>query len=187
MRNRIAWVLLTVAFAAGLFALTRPAVSADPEPAKSEFASTTIDLGVVVADVEKSVKFYTEAIGFKEIKGFSVPGDFCADAGLTDRKPLDIRVLVLGDGPTATKIKLMQVAGTKKGETGLVHSQLGYRYLTLHVNDTDAALARLKKAGVTPAGKSPVPLPEGFPKGIFLTVVPDPDGNLVELVGPKKS
>jgi catechol 2,3-dioxygenase-like lactoylglutathione lyase family enzyme len=156
--------------------------------AKSEFARTTIDLGVVVSDVAKSVKFYTDAIGFAEAPGFSVPADFCADAGLTDSHKLDIRVLVLGEGDSATKLKLMQVpsASSKKTDNAYIHSQLGYRYLTIYVADTDAALERLKKAGVKPVAKGPVPLPPGFPAGMALVVVRDPDGNLIELIGPKK-
>jgi catechol 2,3-dioxygenase-like lactoylglutathione lyase family enzyme len=63
---------------------------------------------------------------------------------------------------------------------------LGFSYLTIVVNDTNAALARLKKAGVKPIAKTPVELPKNLAPGVFLTVVRDPDGNLVELVGPKK-
>ena len=162
-------------------------VGAQEKSAGGEFARSTIDVGVCVSDVAKSAKFYTEAIGFKEIDGFSVPGDFCKDAGLTDNKTLDIRVFVLGGEDTATKIKLMQVPGTnpKKSDNAFVHSQYGLRYLTIMVNDTAAALKRLEKAGVKPVAKGPVPLPKGLPEGVFLTVVQDPDGNLVELVGPK--
>ena len=36
----------------------------------------------MVTDIEKAAKFYTEAIGFKELKGFDVPADFAADAAL---------------------------------------------------------------------------------------------------------
>ena len=49
-----------------------------------------------------------------------------------------------------------------------------------------AATKRLEANGVKPLAKGPVPLPEGFPEGVFLTVVKDPDGNFVELVGPSK-
>ena len=38
---------------------------------------------------------------------------------------------------------------------------------------------RAKKAGVKP-------LPKGLPQGVYLTIVRDPDGNLIELLGPKK-
>jgi lactoylglutathione lyase len=154
-----------------------------------EFASETIDPGLVVSDVKKSVQFYTEAIGFKEVKGFSVPANWTKDVGLTDGKTLDIRVLVLGDGKNATKLKVMTLPDTqiKKGDTQYVTSHLGIRYLTIQVADMTAALARLKAAGVKLATKDgAVALPEGFPKGVYLTLVQDPDGNMIELVGPKK-
>ena len=140
---------------------------------KGDFGNLTIDLGTVVTDIEKSAKFYTEAIGFKEIAGFSVPPAFAAEAGLSDpklTKPLNIRVFVLGDGPGATN------------ET--IHSQTGFRYLTLNITDTKKAVARLEKAGVKLLAKSPAAIPESIAKGIFLTVIKDPDGNIVELVGP---
>ncbi len=173
-------VVITGALALGA---ARPVHAAEPS---GEFASPTVDLGIVVTNLDKSVKFYTDAIGFKEAPGFSVPADFCTEAGLTDNQPLKIRVLVLGDGPTATKLKLMEVPGveSKKVDNAFVHSQLGYRYLTIHVTSGAAAAERLKKTGVKAVAKGPVALPAGLPAGMALTVVRDPDGNLVELVGP---
>jgi len=160
-------------------------VAAD-EPAA--FPRTTIDLGCVVTDLDKSVRFYTEGIGFREAGGFEVPTALAADAGLTDSRPLSIRVLVLGDGPEATKLKLMQVAGTlpRTGDNEFIHSHTGFRYLTIMVADTDAALARLAKLGVEPIAKAPVALPDGLAPGLHLSCVRDPDGNLVELIGPRK-
>jgi len=156
--------------------------------AESNFSSTTIDLGIVVADVEKSVKFYTEALGFKETKGFEVSGEYGKQVGLTPGKALKIRVLVLGEGDSATKLKLMEFPGEKpkKNDNEFVSSELGYRYLTIFVKDTTASLELLEKAKVKPISNGPHPLPKGFPEGVFLTIIRDPDGNLVELVGPKK-
>lgn len=153
---------------------------------KSEFARGTIDLGVVTSDLDKAVKFYTEAIGFKELPGFTVGADFCADAGLTDHQKLDIRVLVLEDGESATRLKLMEVPGVKSkpSDNAFIHSQLGYSYLTIYVTDGDAALARLKKAGVKPLAKGPISLPPDLRPELALMVVRDPDGNLIELIGP---
>ena len=152
------------------------------------FPRTTIDLGAVVSDLEKSVRFYTEGIGFRELKGFDVSGDIAAAAGLTDSKPLSIRVLVLGEGPEATKLKLVQVAGTspRTGDNDFIHSHTGFRYLTIMVNDMTAALERLAKLGVKPLAKSPVALPESLAPGMALTCVRDPDGNIIELLGPQK-
>ena len=145
----------------------RPVHAAEPS---GEFASPTVDLGIVVTNLDKSVKFYTDAIGFKEAPGFSVPADFCTEAGLTDNQPLKIRVLVVGDGPTATKLKLMEVPGveSKKVDNAFVHSQLGYRYLTIHVTSGAAVAERLKKTGVKPVAKGPVALPAGLPPGMGL-------------------
>jgi len=154
------------------------------EPA-GEFARTTIDLGMVVSDVDKSVKFYTEAIGFKEIQGFTVSAEFCVAAGLTD-KQLDIRVLVLGEEPSGTRLKLMSAGEPKQNDNRSVTAEKGFRYLTIYTADGNATAERLKKAGVKPLAKGPVPLPPGFPENMRLSVVRDPDGNLVELIGPVK-
>jgi catechol 2,3-dioxygenase-like lactoylglutathione lyase family enzyme len=152
------------------------------------FPRTTIDLGTVVSDLDRSVRFYTEGIGFRELTGFAVDTDIAAAAGLTDSKPLSIRVLALGDGPDATKLKLMQVAGAtpRAGDNEFIHSHTGFRYLTIMVADTDAALARLAKLGVKPIAKSPIALPDSLAPGMHLTCVRDPDGNMVELIGPRK-
>jgi catechol 2,3-dioxygenase-like lactoylglutathione lyase family enzyme len=162
---------------------TLPCLAAEP----AAFPRTTIDIGCVVGDLDASVRFYTEGLGFRELRGFSVEAPLAADAGLTDAKRLDIRVLVLGEGDSATKLKLMQVAGTapRQGDNEFIHSHTGFRYLTIVVADTDAALARLATLGVKPIAKSPVALPDQLAKGMHLTCVRDPDGNLVELIGPR--
>ena len=40
------------------------------------FSSETIDLGVVVTDIDKSLEFYKDVIGFSQKDGFEVKGDF---------------------------------------------------------------------------------------------------------------
>ena len=159
-----------------------------PSSVAEEFSSKTIDIGMVVSDIEKSVKFYTEVIGLKEVAGFSVPAEYAGRVGLTNNHKLDVRVLTLGDGEGATKLKLMQFPGvdSKKQRNRFIHTTLGVSYLTFHVSDTKAAIARLKKHEVKTLKKSPLPLPKPLPSSLFLTMVRDPDGNFVELVGPKK-
>jgi len=156
----------------------------------SDFSSTTIDLGVVVSDIDKSAAFYEQALGFEERDGFEVPPDFCRDAGLTDGLPLVIRVFVLGEGDQATKLKLMQVEGAKPKPTdnAFIHSQLGFSYLTVYVNDTAATLERCAGFGVKPIAKGPLPIgPTGEGNSTpHLSIVRDPDGNLIELIGPQK-
>ncbi|MEQ9067592.1 MAG: hypothetical protein RLO18_12750, partial [Gimesia chilikensis] len=108
--------------------------------------------------------------------------------GLSDYQAFKVYPLVLANDKTATNVKLMQFkeAPGKKVDNSFIHSSLGVSYLTLYVKDMNAALERAKAYGVKPIAKGPISLPEGFPKGVYLALVRDPDGNLVELVGPKK-
>lgn len=183
-RNWIRLLCLTgvaiAAFALGGFA--------NQKGGESNFATQTIDLGMVVSDIDKSLKFYKEVIGFTETNGFKVPPQFAVDTGLANKLELDVHVLVLGEGETATKLKLMQFK-TSPGarvDNAFIHSSYGFRYLTIAVKDLNAAVDHAGKAGSKPIAKCPVPLPEGFPAGLALANYRDPDGNLVELVGPWK-
>jgi catechol 2,3-dioxygenase-like lactoylglutathione lyase family enzyme len=155
--------------------------------APAGFPRTTIDIGVHVRDIEASAGFYANVIGFTEVEGFTVAADFASAAGLTDRQPLAVRVFVLGEGESATKLKLMQVPGVTiaEGDNAYIHSQLGFRYLTIFIDNTTDALKRLRAAGVQPVGDGPILIGDD-PSGSYLTVVRDPDGNLIELIGPSK-
>jgi lactoylglutathione lyase len=154
----------------------------------TNFASLTIDLGMIVSDLDKSLKFYKDVIGFTEVDGFKVPGQFGLDTGLSNKLDLDVHVLVLGKGETATKLKLMQfkTAPGARVDNTFIHSSYGYRYLTIPVKNLNLAVENAAKAGSKPIAKCPVPLPEGLPAGLGLANYRDPDGNLVELVGPYK-
>ncbi|HAE18819.1 MAG TPA: bleomycin resistance protein [Verrucomicrobiales bacterium] len=150
---------------------------------ESEFRTATIDLGIVVSDLDKSMKFYTEAVGFNPTGEFTAAKDVTRDSGLSAGEEIVIKKLSLGKGKGATTIKLMQSAvdKSKMSDQTYITSSLGFSYLTIHVNSTKTALERLKKAGVKVLAKGPAIIPGGK---VALTVVKDPDGNFVELVGP---
>ncbi len=64
-----------------------------------------------------------------------------------------------------------------------IHSSYGFSYLTVFVSDMNASVKRAREAGGKIVGKSPVIIGGG---PLYLTLLRDPDGNFVELVGPKK-
>jgi catechol 2,3-dioxygenase-like lactoylglutathione lyase family enzyme len=172
----------TLAAAFVMFALllnAPPVQAADPA---SAFSKPTIDIGIVARDLEKSAKFYTEAIGLKEIQGFSAPAELGRKIGLVDNHPINVRVFVTDEIEGATRIKLMSFpdAGGKVPDRSYIHTTLGINYLTLFVNDMDEALERLKKADAKLLGETPVSL-GGKTQ---LAIVRDPDGNFIELIGP---
>ena len=158
----------------------------DVKPA-GPFARQTIDLGVVVSDLGKSLAFYKGVVGFSEVEGFKVAGDFPKKVGLTDGAPLAIHVLVLGEDETATKLKVMQVKSAKPARVikqKFIHTATGFSYLSIFVTDVEAVLERAKKAGHKPYAQSPQRLPEGLPQDVCLLMLKDPDGNFVEIIGP---
>ena len=166
-------------------------LSIHPEqPKKSNFARQTIDVGVVVTDIEKSLDFYKKVVGFSEAEGFKVVGKFPKSVGLTDGTPLSIHVLTLGTEEHATKLKLMQVASKKPArivKQPYIHTIAGPSYLTIFVHDVEVVMNRANKMGYKPYAKSPQILPEGLPQDICLLMLKDPDGNFVEIVGPLTS
>ena len=168
-----------------------PCISINAEEQKeSNFARQTIDMGIVVTDIEKSLEFYKKVIGFSENEGFKVGGKFPESVGLTDGTPLTIHVLKLGKEEHATALKLMQV-GSKKPARVIkqphIHTIAGLSYVTIFVNDVDVVMNRAKKLGYEPYAKSPQILPEGLPQDVCLLMLKDPDGNFVEIVGPLTS
>ncbi len=171
-----------LALAASLAFTFNAAFAQDEE--KKTFANPVIDIGIVVKDIEKSSKFYTEVLGLQQAGEFNVPAQKATDFGLTDNQPAAVRVFVLDEGKGNTKLKLMSFpnAPGKDQDQKFIHSTIGFSYLTLWVTDMDAALARLKKAKVKTLGKTPGSLGGKT----MLTVVRDPDGNFIELIGPSK-
>ena len=171
-----------VAFVAAGLAIPTPDTSALAEEGPV-FSSTAADLGIVVNDLEKSAAFYTMALGCTEVNGFSVPAQFATNIGLVNQQALTVRVFTLGKGEAQTKLKLMAFpeAPGKKTNQDYIHSSIGFSYLTLHVTDLNAAIERLKKAKVKLEGKTPV----GLGGNNSLVLCRDPDGNFIELIGPR--
>jgi catechol 2,3-dioxygenase-like lactoylglutathione lyase family enzyme len=149
--------------------------------AQTNFSSQLIGVGVVVSDMEKSLDFYTNAIGMVKTGGFSLDADFAKRSGLTGGVPFDVVVLKLEDSPLANEWKLMSF-GQKAGSPAQEFIQEGTRmqYITIHVKNLQPIVDRLSARGVKFLGETPTPLD----KNRFFLFVQDPDGTFVELIGP---
>jgi len=122
---------------------------------------------LLVADVRRSVDFYTGALGLTEVPRpptFDAPGAW----------------LAIGDAQ-----QLHLVGEGEPGRTQAMNPPwdpaevaIGYtNHLAFHVDDLDAALERAREHGVEPAG-------EVFARGdgVRRTFVTDPDGHVIELM-----
>lgn len=177
MKKQMMYALLALCPAVCLLILG----ASGPDDESAEFSRTTIDLGMVVADIEKSVTFYRDVIGFTQVGSFDVASQMAGDTGLTDYKAFSVRVFALGSEPTATKLKIMSFpnAPGKKVDNQFISSSLGYSYLTVFVADMNAAMQRLRQNSVAPVKK-----PYQLGGNNYLALVKDPDGNIIELIGP---
>jgi len=150
---------------------------------EEEFADTTIDIGMVVSDLEKSLAFYKDVIGMVQVgrTSFDKDADFGKRSGLTDSLPLHVEVLKLGQGAQATELKLMTFGDkAKRQENKYIHTHTGIQYITILVTQLEPILQRIKENNVELLGESPINLE----KDLEFVLVQDPDGTFVELIGP---
>ena len=151
--------------------------------AQSEFSSGLIGVGVVTKDITKSLDFYINVIGMTKVGEFDVDENFGKISGLTDGIAFHVDVLKLQDSPEANQWKLMSFK--KEGSHPMpkyIHDDTGMQYITINVISLDPVLKRIKKHDVKLMGETPVPLGE---KDHFV-LVQDPDGTIIELIGPLK-
>ena len=149
--------------------------------AQSEFSSGLIGVGVVTKDITKSLDFYLNVIGMTKVGEFDVDENFGKISGLTDGIAFHVDVLKLQDSPEANQWKLMSFK--KEGSHPMpryIHDDTGMQYVTINVKSLDPLLKRIKENNVKLMGETPIPLGE---KDHFV-LVQDPDGTIIELIGP---
>lgn len=151
--------------------------------AQSEFSSGLIGVGVVTKDLDKSLDFYLNVIGMTKVSEFDVDGDFGTSSGLTDGLAFHVDVLKLQDSPDANQWKLMSFK--KEGSHPMpkfIHDDTGMQYITIMVNSLEPFLKRIKEHKVKLMADTPIPLGETD----HFVLVQDPDGTIIELIGPLK-
>lgn len=151
--------------------------------AQSEFSSNTIGVGVVVTDIEKALDFYLNVIGMKKVGEFDVDQEFGKISGLTGGVPFHVDVLKLEDAQEANQWKLMSF-GKEAGHPRpkYIQDDTGPQYITINVTTLEPFLKRIKKHNVKLMGDTPVPLGSDN----HFVLIQDPDGTIVELIGPLK-
>ncbi len=121
-----------------------------------------IDVGVVVADMERSLAFYCDLLGLAAIA--EIPTTLIGRG----------RMVQLQHGQSLIKLVEMERAPAQQSPAGIA-AALGYRYITLLVPEIAAIMATMEKAAIA------VPITR-LDNGTQIAMVADPDGNIVEFV-----
>ena len=143
----------------------------------------TVDIGVVVSDLESSLKFYTEVLGMEQIDTWHASKEMSTTYGVNSGKPFDIINLKLNCAGYVLKYKLNNTPGNKPKDSTLNNQvenygfeKLGTRYLTINVNNVDPFIERIKANHIKFKLVT-------FPDGWRVVLVHDPDGALIEVGG----
>ena len=134
-------------------------------------------VGICVSDLERSRRFYRDALGFREVarlESSSAPtrrllqvSDADVQAAFFERDGLRIELLYyVRPGATA-------------GSLPRPMNQLGLTHLAIRVDALDATLADLRRAGATPLEDTRMENPEFHARAV---IVLDPDGTRLELI-----
>ena len=134
-------------------------------------------VGVCVSDIERSLRFYRDVLGFVFVSELQVAGEPAAT--LLQLTPLDLRAVYLErDG---FRIELLHYAAPGHQGNGQPRAMnaLGLTHLSFRVDNLAETRAALARAGVAVLENTHIDLPAFEAAAIFVT---DPDGTLIELV-----
>jgi catechol 2,3-dioxygenase-like lactoylglutathione lyase family enzyme len=140
---------------------------------------------ICTADVERSLRFWRDGLGLRELFDHHFTGDWPELFGAkTDR----LRSIFLGDPQTPDSgiVELVELPGAVDADVAALSTLSGPRhgfFLLSLQRDIDATLSALAALGFTDGVRRiAVPAPPG--KTVPMAVITAPDGVLVELIGP---
>ena len=136
-------------------------------------------MGIVVSDMEKSLKFYRDLLGLKVKSLVDEEGEFLDNMLARENVKNKVAKLYAKNGNTLVELIDSKSYGNKKDRDFFT---IGASHFALTVDDLDETYDYLIKNGVRFTA-SPQLTPDGFAK---VTFCEDPDGYKVELNEPVK-
>lgn len=134
--------------------------------------------GICVSDLEQSLRFYCEGLGFERAESHQIGPEF---ARLMDLPDVSVTSQFIRRGPTAIELlAFREPAPTGDRKRRPVH-QLGLTHLSFRVHDVAAAATRLAALGgtVVESSRTTIDLGGAALEFVYCT---DPDGVRVELM-----
>jgi predicted enzyme related to lactoylglutathione lyase len=125
-----------------------------------ETLKPSLDVGIIVSDIDKAKAFYGDVLGLKPTASLAMPDGSTMYRYQTGTSTVKLRAV-----PKAAKY------------SGAVREAVGFRLLTFYLDDFDGILKRWASGG----GEPPKVMDAGG-NGIKFAFVTDPDGNQIELV-----
>jgi catechol 2,3-dioxygenase-like lactoylglutathione lyase family enzyme len=139
-------------------------------------------LGLCVADLQQSLRFYCEGLGFEAAEVYDLDERMLdgLDRALEVSSPVKLRSQMIKNGEL--KIELLHYTEPEAtGSPSTSRGQIGFTHVSFFVADVDRVAAKLAKLGGTILDTTRSQL------GYEVVFVADPDGARVELMAPPRT
>jgi catechol 2,3-dioxygenase-like lactoylglutathione lyase family enzyme len=139
-------------------------------------------VGITVKEMDRSLKFYTEVLGFKKISDNEYKGESWEK--LQGVFGLNMRVVKLQLGDEFIELTDYLTTGGRSIPEDAKSNDLFFQHIAIVVSDMEKAYAQVKKNNVEHVSTSPQTLPKSIPaaEGIKAFYFHDPDNHNLELI-----
>lgn len=139
-------------------------------------------VGITVSDMNRSLGFYTDVLGFEKINDHEYEGTGYED--LQGIFGLHMRVVRLRLGDEFIELTDYLTSGGRSIPEDAKSNDLSFQHIAIVVSDMDKAYSRLRKFNVEHVSTSPQTLPKSIPaaEGIKAFYFHDPDKHNLELI-----
>lgn len=144
----------------------------------------SVHTGFQVADLERSVRFYRDLLGF-ELRGTRVVDDVYIGR-LVGYPGVEIHQAFLDIPGSDHWLELLEYRSVAREPVDAGTANPGTAHLCLTVSDLEALHEQLVAAGVV-FMSPPVRVPTGPNEGALAAYLQDPDGIRIELVEPRRA
>jgi len=134
-------------------------------------------IGICVSELERSVAFYRDALGFEEISRLQVSGS--ESARLLQLEGGAVQAVYLQRDGTRIELLYYPQAGHQGARTPAPMNRLGLTHLSLRVADLDAVVAKVVSLDGACLAATRIDNDAWRSKAVFVT---DPDGLRIELL-----
>jgi len=141
-------------------------------------------INIIVSDLERSVKFYTDLLGFKQTNSAHLEGEWVESiVGLKDVSA-DVAFIVAPAGEPRIELLCYKTPTGESVPANSFANTVGLRHIALRVDDIHSSAQKLKDAGVKLLSE-PVTVPSSVVTHDaghkMLCYFHDPDGVLLEI------
>ena len=134
-------------------------------------------VGICVSDIDRSMNFYGDVFGFKEVTRMDVSGDEAEN--LLEISDLDLQAIILQRDGTCIELLHYRSPGHVDNAELRKMNLLGLTHLSFMVTDIQSVIESVKEAGGAYLEQTAFHVKATKMKGTFVT---DPDGMKIELL-----